>query len=56
MKLVTMLRVAAVMSVALSVAPATAIFQNGGFESGNFTGWTQGSGVNLGLTGTQPFS
>ena len=40
----------------LAVAPAFAIFQNGGFESGNFTGWTQGAGVNNGLTGTQPFS
>ena len=56
MKLVMMLRIAAIMSVSLSVAPATAIFQNGGFESGNFSGWTQGSGINQGLTGAQPFS
>ncbi|TAG78307.1 MAG: IPTL-CTERM sorting domain-containing protein [Burkholderiales bacterium] len=32
-----------------------AIFQNGGFESGTFANWTQGSGVNNGLTGAQPF-
>ena len=40
----------------LAMVPAFAIFQNGGFESGNFTGWTQGAGVNNGLTGAQPFS
>lgn len=40
----------------LAVAPAFAIFQNGGFESGNFTGWTTGAGINNGLTGAQPFS
>ena len=31
--------------------PAAAIFQNGGFESGNFSGWTTGSGVNNGSPG-----
>lgn len=42
--------------VALSAAPSFAIFQNGGFESGNFNGWTTGFGQNNGLTGVQPFS
>jgi len=38
--------------------PAMAIFTNGGFESGDFTGWTQGTGLNNlgGLTGAQPFT
>ncbi len=36
--------------------PASAIFQNGGFESGNFTGWTTGAGINNGLAGVQPFT
>jgi uncharacterized repeat protein (TIGR01451 family) len=34
-----------------------AAFTNGGFESGDFTGWTKSSYLNsAGLTGTQPFS
>ena len=41
--------------VALSL-PASAIFTNGGFDSGDFTGWTTGFGRNNGLTGTQPFT
>ena len=36
--------------------PAMAIFTNGGFESGDFTGWTQGTGYNNGLTLPQPFT
>ena len=37
--------------------PAMAIFTNGGFESGDFTGWTQGTGLNNnGLTLPQPFT
>ncbi len=36
--------------------PAAAIFHNGGFESGDFTGWTTGFGVNSGLSGSQPFT
>jgi len=43
-------------SIAFVVTPAIAIFQNGGFETGTFAGWTQSSGINQGLTGTQPFS
>src|SRR5574337_265341 len=37
--------------------PAMAIFNNGGFESGDFTGWTQATGLNSnGLTLPQPFT
>lgn len=36
--------------------PAMAIFTNGGFESGDFTGWTQANGTNNGLTLPQPFT
>lgn len=48
-------RLIAVASAIVAV-PAFAIFQNGGFETGNFTGWTQSSGINNGLTGVPPFS
>ena len=41
--------------LALSL-PASAIFTNGGFETGDFTGWTSGFGVNNGLQGAQPYS
>lgn len=43
-------------TAALASVPASAIFQNGGFENGNFSGWTQGAGINNGLTGAQPFT
>ena len=48
----------AVLSTALLALslPASAIFTNGGFESGNFTGWTTGFGSNTGLTGPQPYN
>lgn len=36
--------------------PAMAIFTNGGFESGDFTGWTQSNGINNGLTLPEPFT
>ena len=36
--------------------PAMAIFTNGGFESGDFTGWTQSSGINNGLILPEPFT
>lgn len=35
---------------------ANAIFTNGGFETGNFTGWTKIKGYNNGLKGSPPFS
>ena len=44
------------LTAALAASPSFAIFQNGGFESGDFTGWTTGFGINNGLTGSQPFS
>jgi hypothetical protein len=33
-----------------------AIFTNGGFESGDFTGWTKTTYLNPGLSGTPPFT
>jgi hypothetical protein len=40
----------------LYAASAQAIFTNGGFETGNFTGWTKVKGYNNGLKGSPPFS
>jgi len=40
----------------LASAPAFAIFQNGGFESNDYTGWTLGGGTNPGLAGLPPFT
>ncbi len=37
-------------------SPAFAIFTNGGFETGDFTGWTKTIGTNPGLTGAPPFT
>ncbi len=37
-------------------APASAIFQNGGFETGAYTGWTLEGGTNPGLIGAPPFT
>ncbi|MEO5765632.1 MAG: IPTL-CTERM sorting domain-containing protein [Casimicrobiaceae bacterium] len=43
-------------AVLMAASPAYAIFQNGGFETGNYTGWTQTAGINQGLTGSPPFT
>jgi uncharacterized repeat protein (TIGR01451 family) len=44
-------------AVLLLLSTATyAIFTNGGFEGGDFTGWTKSSFTNPGLTGSAPFS
>lgn len=45
-------------SIALLLAssPAWAIFANGGFETGDYTGWTIGGGGNPGLAGSPPFT
>lgn len=40
----------------LGSSPAWAIYANGGFESGNFSGWTMGGGGNPGLAGAPPFT
>lgn len=37
-------------------ASVWAIYTNGGFETGDFTGWTKGHGLNNGLTLPQPFT
>lgn len=36
--------------------PSSAIFTNGGFESGTFGSWSTGSGINNALIGSQPFT
>jgi hypothetical protein len=51
-----MKRTIAIAALALAATPAWAIFTNGGFEAGNFSSWTQTSGVNNGLSGSAPFS
>ena len=40
----------------LGSSPAWAIFANGGFETGDYTGWTIGGGINPGLSGSPPFT
>jgi uncharacterized repeat protein (TIGR01451 family) len=48
---------AAVLAGLLAAAvPAYAGFNNGGFETGDYTGWTKSSFMNPGLTGNQPYS
>jgi hypothetical protein len=42
-------------ALGLATSPAWAIFTNGGFESGDFTGWTKTIGSNPGLNGAPPF-
>lgn len=56
-KLTHLTKFKAALCGALLVAslPASAIFQNGGFETGDFTGWTTGFGINQGLQGAQPY-
>jgi hypothetical protein len=51
-----MKRTIAIAALALAATPAWAIFNNGGFEANNFTGWTQTAGQNNGLTGSPPFT
>lgn len=40
----------------LFVAVVLALFTNGGFETGDFTGWTKTTFLNPGLIGSQPFT
>jgi uncharacterized repeat protein (TIGR01451 family) len=49
----TLLTVATVTLLSVAIQ---ALFTNGGFEAGNFTGWTKSTFLNPGLTGAQPFS
>lgn len=51
-----LLKVAVVLAASSVSLQAAAIYTNGGFESGDFTGWTTGAGINNGLTGSPPFS
>ncbi len=51
-----LLRITIALAIATVSAPAFAIFQNGGFEQNNFTGWMVGGGTNPGLTGSPPFT
>ena len=44
------------LSSLLFASPAFAIFTNGGFETGDFSGWTKTIGINPGLTGSPPFT
>jgi len=43
-------------AIFLAASPAYAIFTNGGFETGSFSGWTQAAGINQSLTGSPPFT
>src|SRR5690349_24854276 len=44
-------------AVLLLTASTLAIFTNGGFEAGDFTGWTKAAFLNSGgLSGSQPYS
>ncbi len=49
-------RLALALTLAALSSPASAIFHNGGFETGDFTGWTLEGGVNPGLVGAPPFT
>lgn len=46
----------AAIATLMASSPAWAIYTNGGFESGNFSGWTMGGGTNPGLAGAPPFT
>lgn len=48
--------VAGLLAGILSTGNANAIFNNGSFETGDFTGWTKIKGYNNGLKGSPPFS
>ena len=37
-------------------ASTLALFSNGGFEAGDFTGWTKSTFLNPGLSGAQPYT
>jgi hypothetical protein len=43
-------------AICVVASPAQAIFTNGGFETGDFSGWTKQIGINPGLSGSPPFT
>jgi uncharacterized repeat protein (TIGR01451 family) len=47
---------AVVAPLLLAAGLTAALFTNGGFETGTFTGWTQSTYLNNGLSGTAPFN
>ena len=51
-----MKRLVALVALALAASPASAIFVNGGFEAGDFSGWATQTGTNPSLSGTPPFT
>ena len=56
MHCISLLKGAVASALLVLSLPASAIFTNGGFETGDFTGWTSGFGSNNGLQGSQPYS
>ncbi|GEM_PF-6278931 len=48
--------VAALLAALLLASTVLALFTNGSFETGDFTGWTQTQFLNPGLAGSQPFT
>ena len=50
------MRAALTLGLVLASAPALAIFNNGGFEQNDFSGWTVAGGTNPGLLGAEPFT
>lgn len=52
---IAMILLAVLISLALGVVVALALFTNGGFEAGDFSGWTQTHFLNYGLSGSAPF-
>lgn len=56
MKLTKPLLFCTALAATLVSSHAHAVFENGGFEQGDFTGWTLGGGTNPGLIGSEPFT
>lgn len=44
------------LSAIIGVSTALALFTNGSFEAGDFSGWTKTTFLNTGLTGSSPFT
>ena len=56
MKKISASFITALLIALLAVTSVFALFTNGSFESGNFSGWTQSYFFNLGLIGPEPFN